>query len=106
MKRILLILCAAIMTAGLLCACDEDTKKTVGDDLATIASQVKDNVDGMIEDGTVRDGDGHIGENQTEKASEATRTVTTEEETRSDNGAFDDEDDLIDEDPSDSDVML
>ena len=69
MKKISVILFAVMLTALLLCGCNEKKAEAAGDELATIASEVKDDLDGMVGDGTVKDGDGYIGDG--DPASEA-----------------------------------
>lgn len=64
MKRIFLILPAALIAALLLCGCGEKEIGDVGDDIATIASEVGDHAERMIDNGTVDDGDGYISEDQ------------------------------------------
>lgn len=101
MKKLLLIFCAVLLVSVMLCGCGdekaENAAEKVGDQVETIASEVKDNVDNMIEDGTVRDGDGYIGD--TDRATEApyeSDTRATEDMTEND--------DVFDTDPSDNDT--
>ena len=60
MKRLSAILSAAVMTALLLCGCGE--KSSAGDELSTMASEVKGDFDRMVDNGTVSDSDGYIGD--------------------------------------------
>lgn len=61
MKRFLILLCAAVLTALFLCSCDK-AMKDAGKTAESIAADVKDNADGMIDNGKVNDGDGYIGD--------------------------------------------
>ena len=75
MKKWIIVMCAAVLVTGSLCACDredvDETADMIGDKAETIASEVKDNVDGMISNGQVDDGDGYIGDSD-----EDTESVT------------------------------
>ena len=64
MKKVIALFCTALMMSVLLCGCDEKEKNKVSDELATLATEVKENIDTMIDDGTVSDGDGYIDEDR------------------------------------------
>ena len=93
MKKRLLLFCAALLIAVLFCGCGEEKAEAaaekVGEQAATIASEVKENVEGMIEDATVRDGDGYIGDHD-RSTEAATQPVTVPTEVGTDDGVFDD----------------
>lgn len=78
MKKRILFLCSVIFVSVILCSCDKEeidkTAEKVGDTVETIASEAKDHVEGMIEDGTVDDGDGYIGDHTDESKSTAEPT--------------------------------
>ena len=73
MKKRIAALCLIPMLALLLYGCDrEDVDKAadqMGDTAETIASDLKENMDSMIDDGQVKDGDGYIGEDDAADAS-------------------------------------
>ena len=99
MKRIFAVGCAVMMTALLLCGCNENDNNSMSDDLATIASEVRENVDSMIDNGTVSDGDGYIGDNRS--TDRATERSTEPADSVPDDG------DLIDgEDPTDASAFI
>ena len=59
MKRLLLFICAALIAVS-LCSCMQEAGKDVKQAYETAASEVKENMDEMIKNGTVKDGDGYI----------------------------------------------
>ena len=61
MKRIIALLCAAVTLAAVLCGCVQKTSE-VREDADKLASEAKDELDEMIANGTVSDGDGYIDE--------------------------------------------
>lgn len=87
MKKIICMMCAAAFASALLCGCDAgDVKKTaekVGDQIETIASEFKENVDDMRDNATVSDGDGYIGEDH---SAAPTAPLPTENMTDGDGG--------------------
>ena len=66
MKRMTALICAVLCTAMLFSSCTgmKNDVKGVTDDMATMASEMKDNLDKMVENGTVNDGDGFIDEDK------------------------------------------
>ena len=77
MKRLIALLCVIPLTAALLAGCMQKTSE-LKDDTATIASEVKDNFDDMVDNGTVNDGDGFIDENKDNDRSRDDMTRSTE----------------------------
>lgn len=104
MKKLLAILCAAILTGALLCGCSGKDNQTMGDDMATIASEVKDNVDNMVDNGKVDDGDGYIGDNTqaTERPTERNTEPTVSTDASEDNDSILD----IGDDPTDAEDFI
>lgn len=79
MKRITALIAAVLLTVLLFSSCSEakKTAKDAADEIATIASQAKDNLEDMVDNGTVSDGDGFINEdNKADKESVVRETVS------------------------------
>ena len=75
MKRLLLLLCTALLVALFMCSCMQQAGKDVKEAYETVSSEVKENMDNMVDNGTVRDGDGYIGEDKHDPTA-ATRPTT------------------------------
>lgn len=83
MKKVLLILCAALMLTVLLCSCMKDTVGELSDEVSTMMSEVKDDLGMDASNGTVEnDSDGFI-----EDESDRLATTATTDDT---DGIFDD----------------
>ena len=96
MKKILAAAVAVIMCAFTLCSCARNTADSIRNDAGALASEVKDNLDGMINNGEVHDGDGVIGETKRYEDDVRDSTVPTDayptdntEPTGNDKGVFD-----------------
>ena len=94
MKKRIWMICAAVLVTVTLCACGTDeaaeTGEEIGDRIETYASEVKDHIDGMVENGTVSDGDGYIGEENGKDAPDAEADASTpSDDTDSGGGLFD-----------------
>ena len=63
MKRFTALLCAAVMIAVLMSGCAQKTSE-IKDDADRLASEAKNELDDMIANGTVSDGDGYIDESR------------------------------------------
>ena len=93
MKRIISIMCLAALVAALLCGCMQKTSE-LKNDVATVASEAENRLDDMIEDGTVRDGDGYVGDSEKtdddRSKNDMTRGVTEDvtDATSYDDGVF------------------
>ena len=61
MKRIIALMCAAVTLAAAVSGCAQKTGE-VKEDAEKLASEAKNELDDMIADGTVSDGDGYIDE--------------------------------------------
>jgi hypothetical protein len=79
----------------MLVGCSAKDTKKVKDDASEFVSDVKENLDEMIDNATVSDGDGHIGDENREKSTE-TRDEATEE-TVTGAGVVDDNGALLDD---------
>ena len=109
MKRLLILFCAVCIAAVLLCGCNNKAVEDAGDAMETFASEVRDNVNSMIDNATVSDGDGYIGDNDrmTEPPADTfydsteTEGMTSADDgmTGEDGGVFDDE---INDEPTDN----
>ena len=73
MKRLLFLICA-VLIAVCLCSCMQQAGKDLDRTAETVATEIKENMDNMIDNGTVKDGDGYIDENRQDntKATEPT----------------------------------
>ena len=72
MKRMIAFIGAALVAVIALTACSNKDANKMKNDAAVIASEAKDNIDNMIQNGTVKDGDGYIEE---EKHTDSTISV-------------------------------
>ena len=66
MKRILLLLTVTVVTVMMLAGCSAKDKADMKEDVSTFVSEAKEDLDDMIDNATVSDGDGHIGDQRDE----------------------------------------
>ena len=64
MKRLLLLFCAVVLTAVSLCSCMQQAGRDVQEGVETLASEARENLDNMIDNGTVNDNDGYVAEDE------------------------------------------
>lgn len=108
MKRIMALFCAALLSAALLCGCDEAADaQSIGDDIENFAEDAKDNAEEMGEDAAVRDDDGYIG---VDRPAESV-TQTEPDGTHGDAVPDDEEeeifgyDDILNDDPTENEIF-
>jgi len=79
MKRLLLLICA-VLIAVCLCSCMQQAGKDLDQTVETLATEIKENMDNMIDNGTVKDGDGYIDESRQDHTN-ATEPMTLNKST-------------------------
>ena len=90
------------MTAMMLVGCSSKDMNKMKEDVSTIVSEAKDNLNDMVDNATVSDGDGHIGENRQDETVMPTDDSVNMTEDK--DGMFEDGGDVVD-DPNASEDM-
>ena len=95
MKRTYLLFTVMILTVMMLVGCSSKDMNKMKEDVSTAVSEAKDNLNQMIDNATVSDGDGHIGEDKrdetatpTDRREDMTEDDVTGEGIIDDNGAL------------------
>lgn len=68
MKKTIALLSVFILSALVFTGCSQKDMNNMKEDVSSVVSDAKDNLNNMIEDGTVNDGDGHIDEDKHDDA--------------------------------------